>query len=64
MNILCEKLVTSTYTVPAHPTDTNPPHMHAAKISITIDARRIHTHTDASIINAYHKLTIKKRILD
>ena len=39
VNILCEKLATSAYTMPP-PTDTNPPHMHAAKIFITIDAQK------------------------
>ena len=63
INILYDKLATSAYTIiPPH--SLNPHHIHASKVSITINHQRVHTHMNYMISHEYHSPKLKNYILE
>ena len=63
INVLCDKLATSAYTIPP-PSSSNPHHMHASKVSITIQSQRVHTNMNDIIAHEYHTLKLRDYILE
>ena len=63
INVLCDKLATSAYTI-TPPHSPNPHHMHASKVSITINRQRVHTNMNYMISHEYHSPKLRNHILD
>ena len=63
MNVCCDKLITSAYSIPTSLT-TNSYHMPAENASLTITTQYIHPYVDTCMLNAFHVPTLRAHLYE